>query len=175
MAKTRQKLDSNISENWPIIQFEKWWIWILTRNGSYVNLLKLYWKKSWNHIKGTYFWRVLAIWNLCVLCGASLDLTKSFERHVKGFRSSNHRLQIGSVYQIFKNVAKIKVKVISDKFNKIHITPTYMLRNKWQKCEGLGINDFQLKWTQENGKAWEQLEWMRARLVICLLKYGFYK
>ena len=77
-------------------------------------------KKSWSHITGTYFWRVLAIWNLCVLCGASLDLTKSFERHVKGFRSSNHRLQIGSVYQIFKNVAKIKVKVISDKFNKIH-------------------------------------------------------
>ena len=71
-------------------------------------------------IKGNYFWRVLAIWNLCVLCGASLDLTKSFERHVKGFRSSNHRLQIDSVYQIFKNVAKIRVNVISDKSNKIH-------------------------------------------------------
>ena len=64
-------------------------------------------------IKGTYFWQVLAFWNLCVLCGASLDLTKSFERHVKGFRSSNHRLQIDSVYQIFKNVAKTRTKGIS--------------------------------------------------------------
>ena len=57
-------------------------------------------------------------------CGASLDLTKSFVRHVKGFRSSNHRLQIDSVHQIVKNVAKIEVKGISDKFNIIH---TYLL------------------------------------------------
>ena len=29
------------------------------------NPLKLVWKISWNHIKLTYFWRVLPVWNLC--------------------------------------------------------------------------------------------------------------
>ena len=36
-----------------------------TGNGNYGNLLKLPWKNSWNHIKLTYFWPVLAIWNHC--------------------------------------------------------------------------------------------------------------
>ena len=34
--------------------------------GNDVSLLKLSLKDSWNRFKGTYFWRVLAIWNHCV-------------------------------------------------------------------------------------------------------------
>ena len=32
-------------------------------NGNQVNLLKIDWRKTWNHIKWTYFWPVLAVWN----------------------------------------------------------------------------------------------------------------
>ena len=48
-------------------QFDTFWIWVneMTGNGNCVNLLKLAWNISWNHIKWTNFWRVLAIWNLC--------------------------------------------------------------------------------------------------------------
>ena len=48
-------------------QFDTFWIWVneMFGNGNCGNLLKLAWKISWNHIKWTNFWRVLAIWNLC--------------------------------------------------------------------------------------------------------------
>ena len=48
--------------------FDKFWIFsvanAMTGNRNYVNRLKA-WKNSWNHIKWTYFRRVLAIWNHC--------------------------------------------------------------------------------------------------------------
>ena len=37
----------------------------MTGNGNYMSLLKLSLKNSWNRIKGTYFWQVLAIWSHC--------------------------------------------------------------------------------------------------------------
>ena len=40
-------------------------ILLLSGNGNDVNLMKLYWKNLCNHIKGTYFWLVLAIWYHC--------------------------------------------------------------------------------------------------------------
>ena len=43
----------------------------MTGNRNQVNLLKFAWKSSWNNIKWTYFWRILAIWNHCVLCRQS--------------------------------------------------------------------------------------------------------
>ena len=37
-------------------------------------MLKVAWKNSWNHIKRSYFWRVLAIWNHCAaVARASLE------------------------------------------------------------------------------------------------------
>ena len=49
----------------------------MTGNGNCMNLLKLVKKNLLNHIKGTYFWWVLAIWNHCAIpqkpaaCGAT--------------------------------------------------------------------------------------------------------
>jgi hypothetical protein len=37
----------------------------MTGNGNQGNLLKIDWRKTWNHIKWTYFWRILAVWNNC--------------------------------------------------------------------------------------------------------------
>ena len=37
----------------------------MTGNGNDMSLLKLSLKNSWNRIKGTYFWRVSAIWGHC--------------------------------------------------------------------------------------------------------------
>ena len=34
---------------------------VRTRNGNYGNLQKLAWKKSWNHFRWTYFWRIWAM------------------------------------------------------------------------------------------------------------------
>ena len=66
---------------------------VITGNGMYVNLLTFARKKSWNHIKWTYFWRVLAIWNPCVpprtatsLC--SLQLLSTSQESVLRHRSS---------------------------------------------------------------------------------------
>ena len=57
-------------------------------NGNQVNLLKLGLKNSWNHIKWTYFWRVLPVWNHCAsacsafssTCCCALDLVLSHTR-----------------------------------------------------------------------------------------------
>ena len=50
----------------------------MTGNGSCVNLLKLAWKSSWNHIKWTYFWRVLAIFSHCVPLFTAKKLCSNF-------------------------------------------------------------------------------------------------
>ena len=51
------------------------------------NLLKLMWKNSWNHIRWTYFWRFLVIWNLCGVANATFDVeqedVKVEEREMK--------------------------------------------------------------------------------------------
>ena len=57
MAKTHQKLDLKILEIDSMTNFE-YEAHAVTGNGSYVNLLKLAWKNSLNHIKLTYFWMV---------------------------------------------------------------------------------------------------------------------
>ena len=69
IAKTRQKLHSKNSWNWVVILVSAT-IWqvlnvkcIKTGNGNDVNQLKIALKNSWNHIKWTYFWRILPIWN----------------------------------------------------------------------------------------------------------------
>ena len=35
---------------------------------------KIWWKSSWNPIKRSYFWRVLAVWNHCVVAGGNLTV-----------------------------------------------------------------------------------------------------
>ena len=37
------------------------------------------WKNSWNHIRVTYFWRVLVIWNLCAAANATFDVEQEKE------------------------------------------------------------------------------------------------
>ena len=65
IAKTRQKLHSKNSWNWVVILLSAT-IWqvlnvkcIKTENGNDVNQTKIVLKNSWNHIKWTYFWRIL--------------------------------------------------------------------------------------------------------------------
>ena len=50
-------------------QFDKYWIWRAYNDWKRKSseFLKLAWKNLWNYIKWTYFWRVWAIWNHCVL------------------------------------------------------------------------------------------------------------
>ena len=61
--KTCRKVDWKILWNWltcnDLTNFIVKRI-LLTGNGSYVNLKKLVWKKSWKHINWTYLWPVLA-------------------------------------------------------------------------------------------------------------------
>ena len=53
---------------WQILKMKQmWWPEI-----TYVNMLKLAWKKSWNYFRETNFWRVLAIWNYCAAASAAL-------------------------------------------------------------------------------------------------------
>ena len=75
IAKTRQKLHSKNSWNCVVILVSAT-IWqvlnvkcIKTGNANDVNQLKIALKNSWNHIKWTYFWRILPIW-YHVLCAA---------------------------------------------------------------------------------------------------------
>ena len=73
LQKTRQKLHSKNLWNWVVILVSAT-IWqalngkcTRTRNGNDVNQLKIALKNSWNHIKWTYFRRILPIWNHNVL------------------------------------------------------------------------------------------------------------
>ena len=47
----------------------------MTGNGNQVNLLKIAWQNSWNHIKWSYYWQVLAIWNYCAAHSGNGGLT----------------------------------------------------------------------------------------------------
>ena len=66
-SKTCQKLDWKTREfdgSYLCLQwFDKFWLWSASKTEANLNMQKLAWKNSWNHIKLTYFWRVVAIWN----------------------------------------------------------------------------------------------------------------
>ena len=69
--KHAQKLDSKNLWNWPIIlisanNFDKFLTWTDCNDGKR-KLCELAWKKLSNHIKWTYFWRVLASWKPLLL------------------------------------------------------------------------------------------------------------
>ena len=67
-AQTRQKFNPKYSWNWLMI-FVPATVWQIlnmqcsTGNGSYLDMLILASKNSWNHCGWTYIWRVLFIWN----------------------------------------------------------------------------------------------------------------
>ena len=86
IAKTRQNLHSKNSWNWVTILVSAT-IWLVfngkcikTGNGNDVNQLKIAWKNSWNHIKWTYFWRILAIWNHSAAVAASVARSANARR-----------------------------------------------------------------------------------------------
>ena len=60
---------------------------VRTRNGNYGNLQKLAWKKSWNHFRWTYFWRIWAI--LKPLCWSVTYYNNALEMNHKFFRNEN--------------------------------------------------------------------------------------
>ena len=62
----------------------------MTGNGSHVNPLKLARKNSWNHIKWTYFWQVLAIWNHCGRVGQIIKSVHSLKPFFLEMDSSQH-------------------------------------------------------------------------------------
>jgi hypothetical protein len=93
-------------------KFEKWWIWKWPATELMWICCNFIGKIVKPHQGNSFLVGFSHLEPLCsVMCKFGLD--QSFERHVKGFRSSNHRLQIDSVYQIVKNVAKKRLNYIT--------------------------------------------------------------
>ena len=77
----------------------------MTGNGNQVNLLKLDLKNSWKHIRWTYFWRVLVIWNLCAVVDEFVA-AEELSRKIATSGLQNDAFLLANEDQLVANYAK---------------------------------------------------------------------